>query len=375
MPFKTLIKIIDDTIVSGGESYSRLSPREVHTREAMFAVTVLAPLAGAVMSLFFMPNPTLHVVSPKRKQHDRDYLSFRGLTTWWFLSIGLFGTLVYFQQGYTDRFTFVVASFHNMIEVLITSHLLHIPYKPAMLITICYGFIMLPIVLFAPTMGYVFVVAAVVGGGIDFLMVLLLLWAKQWVFFIGALGHVWSAVSVFADCIDNFGVLPYNLAIFFGIWSHIGFTLIGILYARELHHMERNCGSCFHKPKHLQPHAVHTPLNGNGFTNGHHMHHSTSAQHLQEKHHEEEKNLHHREDEERMHDPEQCCAENPMAHVKIGKGLLIAMVVISLVSSTGITLILAFWAPTWGEWGVHEEATRSGFWLNEWGAEGFFDMI
>lgn len=143
MPLHTLIKIIDDTIRSTGTPYDQLSPREQHTREAMLAITVLAPLTGAFIATVFAPS-TKHNqphgcpdferqlrmredIAPfdRHKEWDRMHLHkplrYNHLVAYWFVSIGIFGGVVYLQSGRTTRTTFVLAVFHKFVLVRIVT--------------------------------------------------------------------------------------------------------------------------------------------------------------------------------------------------------------------------------------------------------------
>ena len=211
--------------------------------------------------------------------------------------------------------------------------------------------------------------------------------------------------------LDNFGVLPYNLCIFLGLWTHIGFTLVGILYAGSLHKVHQQLGNV---DLHIEPasptspddeHApmptnipsrrspspgrrkfvAHTTGNGhapdpanalNGFlrrgprngrvspslsidsrvSNSHDGSGSekgespTSPQSDSEFKHFSKRIRH---EQYRA----QCFAANPLRHVHVGVGPFIGMLVLSLVGSTFIALLLAFHVPSWGgsEWGRSQE--------------------
>ena len=98
-----MVQTIEDVIVSRGQPYSTLTPHEVHAREAMFAVTVLAPLTGAVLAFSLVPRV--------RKAG----LNFAALATAWLASVALFGSLIYVQEGRTTRLTFILAVAHKYV--------------------------------------------------------------------------------------------------------------------------------------------------------------------------------------------------------------------------------------------------------------------
>ncbi|EJD50172.1 hypothetical protein AURDEDRAFT_182605 [Auricularia subglabra TFB-10046 SS5] len=351
MHLHTLINVVNDTIQSNGTPYDQLTPREKNTRDAMFAVTVLAPIAGAFLAANFAPGLNSSSCrcgnSSKSREasekHDCDQertrsFHYNKLAAAWFLSIGIFGALQYFQSGSTTRGTFVLALAHNQIEVLLICLLLKLPTSSSVSATMAYGFIMYPIALFAQSLVTVFMSVAVAGGAIDFLIVCLLFYGNQWVLAAGAFGHVFSAVSVFIDFIDNFGVIPYNLCIFLGVWTHITLTLSGILYARELH---------LGKDKH-----------GGG-----------TASRLVNARDAEGKAAGKRPRSPKQQrdepDPERsagCYSWNPMWHTNVRPSALIAMVVISLVGSTLITLALVYWVPLWGAKHSSPPAVLSWIW-------------
>jgi len=327
---RTLIRIVNDIIYSVGESYDHQSPREQNTREAMLVITVLAPLLGAFLSL---------CIVPVHKTHHRPWMTYHRLLTAWFISVAAFGALVYYQAGHTSRVTFVLAVFHNMIEVLFVCMFLRLRVLHAFYLSVLYGALVFPIVLLADSMSTVFISAAVFGGAIDFLLVLLLMYARQWSLAFGAAGHVLSAVAVFANTLDDFGVLPYTAAIFVGVWSHMAFTMGGILELRDKHGHTSELQSpqtmFFPTPKHearvgkLGSRHLHAPA-------------SLKAHPPPTPHH------HHGEHE---------CGErylgNPLAHTYIPRGRLFAILAASLVGSTALTLFLALRLPALGvcPWG------------------------
>ncbi|KAH7102475.1 hypothetical protein BKA62DRAFT_769636 [Auriculariales sp. MPI-PUGE-AT-0066] len=425
MPWQTVIKIIDDCIQAEGIPYDQLTPREKHTREAMFSLTVLAPLTGAALAFFFAPassNPSRsrwkdfcpdaeHELRDQNiskgameRQRLRNLVRYYILIAWWFISVAVFGTLVYYQAGRTTRATFVLAVFHNQIEVLLNGLLLGFSRETCIAAALVYGLIMYPIVLIASSIAYVFIGAAIVGGANDMLIVCLLLYGKQWFLAAGAIGHVFSAVAVFTQAVDNIGVIPYNLCIFLGLWSHIGFTLVALLYAQRLHRAheklggidlsieppkDENCNGSVTVPsvprlrRSPSPRSkrivAHTSGNGHspdplhiteGFftraekrsNSGRSSPHSanndtediaspTSPQSDSEFKH---ISKHMRHELYRA----QCFTTNPMRHIHVPTPALVAMLILSLVSATIIALVLACWAPLWGtqsEWG-HSEA-------------------
>ena len=97
------IHILNDTIVPAHGSYASLTPREIHVRDAMFLITLFAPLVAAGFSLL----ATQRWYLPKRA------FSYGVLSAAWFTTVSLFGTLVFFQKGETDRLTFMLAIVHG----------------------------------------------------------------------------------------------------------------------------------------------------------------------------------------------------------------------------------------------------------------------
>lgn len=327
MHLHALIKIVNDTIESTGTPYDELNAREKNTRDAMFAITVLAPIAGAFLAANFAPGPDFDWArrpggsaharesSDKNDCEEERAKSFRynKIAALWFLSVGIFGALQYLQSGRSTRSTFVFALAHNQIEVLLICLLLKLPTTFSVGAAIVHGFVMYPMAMFARSMATVYISVAVTGGAIDFFIASLLFYGQQWILAIGAFGHVFTAISVFTDIIDNFGVLPYNLCIFLGLWTHIGFTVIGILYARELCLKKQTLSS-----------SRDTEGKGSG---------------------------------KRPRSPKQneldierraaCYAWNPMWQVQVQPSTLLAIVALSLVGSTLITVVLVNWVPLW----------------------------
>ncbi|KZV88164.1 hypothetical protein EXIGLDRAFT_839431 [Exidia glandulosa HHB12029] len=426
MPLHTLIKIIDDTIQSTGTPYDALTPFEQHTREAMLAITVLAPLTGAFIAAAFAPRakrdqphgcPDFERQMRMREElshfdrhkemermHLHKPLRFNRLVAYWFISIGIFGSVVYLQSGRTTRTTFVLAVFHNQVEVLLNCLLLKRSYQNSIAAAFVYGFIMYPIVLFASSMAWVFIGAAIVGGANDFLIVCILLYGRQWLLAAGALAHVFSAVAVFTCTIDNFGVLPYNLCIFLGLWIHIALTVTGILYAGELHGMMTNSekfdlAGQGHRPNGTAPrHVAHTNENGLAGTPslskraGKRLKErslSSPDLHAALAHEKEKENgsalangngrvHHHRrpaddDDSEEhwlQHFAEEncrgvCYARNPMRHTNVPWSVVASLVIVSLVAAALVTVALCFWVPTWGSspWGHTSQHPSSLSWL------------
>ncbi|EJD50164.1 hypothetical protein AURDEDRAFT_112293 [Auricularia subglabra TFB-10046 SS5] len=324
----------------------------------MLVITVLAPVVGAFIAARFAPRTSKGSPHGCPDDPGRSSRCFRyyKLVALWFVSIAVFGTLVYLQSGHTTRGTFVLAVAHNQIEVLLNCLLLNLSYRRSLCASIIYGFIMYPIVLFAPSMAIVFIGAAVVGGANDFLIVCLLSYGRQWVLAAGALAHVFSAVSVFTCTIDNFGVLPYNFSIFLGIWTHIGLTLAGILYARELHRMFETRSDAVlpsgahekerhNSPNHHRDHVANTAENGRGGG----LVHSRLKVHTKPRSNGTHSPPPNNKGVDLERQREYCYARNPMWHVPVPSSALIAMVVLSLVGSTLITVALAYWVPLWGE--------------------------
>lgn len=99
--------------------------------------------------------------------------------------------------------------------------------RKALVLATVWGLLLYVATLALPSMSQVFFVASILGGANDLLIVwrfsdyhqsrltisqfLLLAYGKQWVYAIGALFHVLSAVIVFADSVIFFNVVLFNI--------------------------------------------------------------------------------------------------------------------------------------------------------------------
>jgi hypothetical protein len=100
----------------------------------MFCITVLAPLTGAALAFFFAPSssrPTWSRHFCPDAEHEfreqkvtkidmererlRKLVRYYILVAWWFISVAVFGSWVYYQAGRTTRATFVLAVFHKYV--------------------------------------------------------------------------------------------------------------------------------------------------------------------------------------------------------------------------------------------------------------------
>ncbi|KAH7097091.1 hypothetical protein BKA62DRAFT_744916 [Auriculariales sp. MPI-PUGE-AT-0066] len=220
------IQLINDAIVSFGKQYADYTAHEHAVRDAMFVLTCALPTIGMAVMLFSRGGWW--------KEDQR--LSMQTVGAAWLASITIFGITIYLQHGVTTRTTFILAVFHEQIEVLIDCVLLGFSSRKSFTYTWVFGLVMLLAVLVIPTMDNVFIAAAIIGGGNDALIALLFLYGKQWYFALGALGHLFSAIMVFTEVIRNIGVVPYNALIFLSVWAHVGFTVMGVMRQEERYH-------------------------------------------------------------------------------------------------------------------------------------------
>ncbi|KAJ7883139.1 hypothetical protein B0H14DRAFT_3433015 [Mycena olivaceomarginata] len=181
-------QVIDDNVVPHGGSYDTMTPQEHTVRNAMLVMTVAAPILGSFI---------IHLFSRKGWSY-RSSWSYPRLAMLWFWSVAIFGTLVFYQRGMTNRTTFMFAILHTQVEV---SHEwpsveFHCPE------------------LFGT------------GGPLG---VLLLAYGKKWLYAAGALFHVISAVWVFVDSAIFLNVVLYNTSIFISLWLYIVLTTAAIL--------------------------------------------------------------------------------------------------------------------------------------------------
>ncbi|KAJ7251730.1 hypothetical protein C8J57DRAFT_1723118 [Mycena rebaudengoi] len=249
-------QVIDDTVVPHGGSYDTITPREQTVRNAMLVVTIVAPILGSFIIWLFS----------RKGWSYRSSWSYPRLAILWFWSVAIFGTLVFYQRGTTNRTTFVFAILHTRYEICLpklpgtTRQLVHsyqelhkwgLGYQTTTATepTECYmakpifpdaarnslalaglwGFVLLTATLALPNISLVFLVSSVLGGANDFVVVILLAYGKKWLYAAGALFHVLSAVWVFADSAIFINVVLYNTLIFISLWLHIALTAAAIL--------------------------------------------------------------------------------------------------------------------------------------------------
>ncbi|EJD50160.1 hypothetical protein AURDEDRAFT_182593 [Auricularia subglabra TFB-10046 SS5] len=220
------IQLINDTIVSVGKQYADYTPHEHNVRDAMFILTCALPMLASGVVLLARDGWW--------KAHAR--LSIQTVAAAWLVSITAFGIMIYLQHGVTNRSTFILAVFHEQIEVLLDCVLLGFSARKSFAYTWGFGVVLLTAVLVVPSMADVFMTAAIIGGGNDALIVLLFLYGKQYWFALASFGHLASAIMVFTEVIRNIGVVPYNAIIFLSVWMHAGFTVVGIMQTQERHH-------------------------------------------------------------------------------------------------------------------------------------------
>ncbi|KAF8652322.1 hypothetical protein AX16_004449 [Volvariella volvacea WC 439] len=211
--------VVNDTIVPTGGDYSQLTPREATVRNAMLVVTLAAPVLGSFIIWLF---------SAKGWSYASTW-TFSRLAIMWFWSVSLFGGLVFYQTGKTNRFTFIIAVFHTSIEVLINSLYLHLNFRQALKLAGLWGLLLFTTTLASETIVGVFYWVATFGGAGDTLPVFLLAYGKKWWYALGALGHMIGAVLVFTDAAIFFNVVTFNVLTFLALWTHVGATVIAIL--------------------------------------------------------------------------------------------------------------------------------------------------
>lgn len=216
------IHVINDTIIPSGPSYADMSPRDIDVRNAMFLLTVSAPIIAAAVLL----------LAPAPRTWARGLWSFPKILAAWFLSIGGVGIWLYATPGRSDRSTFVIAILHGQLEVLINCMLLNISPYNALAISWLWGMIDYALAFILLDVRTAFMTTAIIGGANDFLITSLLFYGKQYGFALGGLAHVVSAVNVFTGIVDNFGVGTYNIISFFGLWINIAFMVAGVLSVR-----------------------------------------------------------------------------------------------------------------------------------------------
>ncbi|KAJ6534964.1 hypothetical protein B0H19DRAFT_1271636 [Mycena capillaripes] len=212
-------QVIDDNVVPHGGSYDTITPREITVRNAMLVMTIAAPILGSFIIWLF---------SPKARSY-RSFWSYPRLAILWFWSVAIFGTLVFYQRGMTNRTTFMFAILHTQVEVLINGLLLNFTVRNSLVLAGFWGFVLFTAALALPNISLVFIVSSVLGGANDFVVVLLLAYGRKWLYAAGALFHVISAVWVFVDSAIFLNVVLYNTLIFISLWLHIAFTAAAIL--------------------------------------------------------------------------------------------------------------------------------------------------
>ncbi|KAJ7121520.1 hypothetical protein C8R44DRAFT_876915 [Mycena epipterygia] len=213
-------QVIDDNVVPHGGSYDRITPREHTVRNAMLVMTVAAPILGSFIIWLFS----------RKGWSYRSSWSYPRLAILWFWSVAIFGTLVFYQRGTTNRTTFMFAILHTQVEVLMNGLLLNFTVRKSLVLAGLWGFVLFTATLALPNISLVFIASSVLGGANDFVVVLLLAYGKKWLYALGALFHVFSAVWVFVDSAIFVNVVLYNTLIFISLWLYIAFTTAAILH-------------------------------------------------------------------------------------------------------------------------------------------------
>ncbi|KAJ7068731.1 hypothetical protein C8F01DRAFT_1119130 [Mycena amicta] len=216
-------QVVDDNVVPHGGSYDTITPREHTVRNAMLVMTVAAPILGSFAIWLF---------SRKGWSYTSSW-SYPRLAILWFWSVAIFGTLVFYQRGMTNRTTFMFAILHTQVEVLMNGLLLSLTVRHALVLAGLWGFVLFTATLALPNISLVFIVSTVLGGANDFVLVLLLAYGKKWLYAAGALFHVLSAVWVFMDSAIFLDVVLYNTLIFVFLWLSIALTTAAIV--RDAH--------------------------------------------------------------------------------------------------------------------------------------------
>ncbi|KAJ7599557.1 hypothetical protein C8J56DRAFT_916891 [Mycena floridula] len=209
-------EVVNDTIISHGGSYDYLTPREIAVRDAMLIMTILAPFMAAVVVGFFS----------RRKS---SVWTFPNLSILWFLSVGCVGIFFFYQRGVATRTTMMLAILHTQIEVLINSLLLKASLRKGLTITAIWGFVLYLLVLALPSITGTFFATTIMGGAGDFLMFLILAYGRKYLYAIGAFFHVFNAVWIFVDSAIFIEVVLYNTLTFVAVWLHLAFTTAAIV--------------------------------------------------------------------------------------------------------------------------------------------------
>ncbi|KAG8897914.1 hypothetical protein FRB99_007795 [Tulasnella sp. 403] len=231
-----VLHVVNDTILASGKQFEDYTPREIGVRDAMIIITLFGPVVAAFFCFGALPK------WPARKT----WYTFANVAGLWFLSIGLVGIALFFFPGRTTRQVFIIAILHGQIEVVMNMLLLGFNAHQALAVTWTWASVQYGLTLGIKSPLLLFCVVSTVGGVNDFLMVLSLGYGKQWGLALGAVFHLVSdlappyspalftsisAVTVFVGISDNFGVVPWNLSTFFGLWGHVFFTVGGIINA------------------------------------------------------------------------------------------------------------------------------------------------
>ncbi|KAF8212862.1 hypothetical protein K438DRAFT_1957448 [Mycena galopus ATCC 62051] len=217
-------QVIDDNVIPHGGSYDTITPREHTVRNAMLVMTVAAPILGSFIILLFS----------RKGWSYRSYWSYPRLAILWFWSVAIFGTLVFYQRGMTNRTTFMFAILHTQVEVLMNGLLLNFTVRNSLVMAGLWGFVLFTATLALPNISLVFIASSVLGGANDFVVVLLLAYGKKWLYAAGALFHVITAVLVFLDSAIFLDVVVYNTSIFISLWLYIVFTTAAVLRNSQL---------------------------------------------------------------------------------------------------------------------------------------------
>ncbi|KAJ6564663.1 hypothetical protein B0H19DRAFT_1286234 [Mycena capillaripes] len=212
-------QVIDDNIVPHDGTYDKITPREHTVRNAMLVMTIASPFFGSFIVWLFSGKGWSY----------KSFWSYPRLAMLWFWSVGIFGTVVFYQRGMTNRTTFMFAILHTQVEILLNALLLKVTARNSLLLAGLWGLVLFTATLALPNISLVYMTASVFGGGNDLVAVLLLAYGKKWLYALGALAHMSSAVLVFVDSAIFLNVVSYNTLSFISLWLHIGFTAAAIL--------------------------------------------------------------------------------------------------------------------------------------------------
>ncbi|KAJ7898334.1 hypothetical protein B0H14DRAFT_3424708 [Mycena olivaceomarginata] len=282
-------QVIDDNVVPHGGSYDTITPQEHTVRNAMLVMTVAAPILGSFI---------IYLFSGKGWPY-RSSWSYPRLEILWFWSVAIFGTLVFYQRGMTNRTTFMFAILHTQVEVLMNGLLLNFNVRNSLVLAGLWGLVLFTATLALPNISLVFIASSVLGGANDFVVVLLLAYGKKWLYAAGALFHVISAVWVFVDSAIFLNVVLYNTSMFISL-LYIMLTTAAILRDTQI----------------ADTGFVQLPLVD---------HHSEAEGHS-------------------ISDGQLTNVQNPMHDVKVPTWALYAIIVISLLGSSFITVLIYVFA-------------------------------